>query len=242
MAPRVAEVYSELLPTTGHEVAGVIRLEDAPDDATLRGALAALEPDVALCNGWGFRISPATIAVPRHGIVNGHPSKLPRWRGPNPFGWTLRANDPELGFTWHRMDADFDTGGILAQGAVPLRGDETLDELRGLLVPLAASLLPRALERAEADDPGDPQPEEGATYAPVFDDAFAEIDFTRPRREVFDQIRCWFSPTRSGLLGPLTTLDGARVRVLEASLDTEGVGALVECADGPIRIVRTEPV
>jgi methionyl-tRNA formyltransferase len=246
-------VYEAALPSVGHELAGVITMptERRPEgaggelvasDAELRDALARLRPDVALCNGWGFRISAATMAVPRHGIVNGHPSKLPRWRGPNPFGWTLRAGDPELGFTWHRMDDDFDTGAVLAQGSTPLRGDETVADLGALVAPLAAPLLERALARAEAGDPGDPQREDGVTYAGRFEDEFAEIDWTQPARSVFDQVRCWSLPTVSGIWGPLTTLAGERVRVLEATLDLDGDGVLVECADGPLRVVRTEPL
>jgi len=221
---------------------GVEGGELVTSDADLRAALARLAPDVALCNGWGFRISGETIAVPRHGIVNGHPSKLPRWRGPNPFGWTLRANDPELGFTWHRMDEDFDTGRILAQGAAPLRGDEAARDLAALVGPLAAPLLVRALERVEAGDPGDEQPQDGATYAGRYEDEFAEIDWQQPARAVFDQIRCWFIPTVSGIMGPLTTLEGERVRVLEASLDPAGEGVAIECGDGILlRVVRVEP-
>ena len=212
-------------------------------DAELRDALSHLQPDVAVCNGWGFRISAATIAAPRLGIVNGHPSKLPRWRGPNPFGWTLRANDPELGFTWHRMDEEFDTGAVLAQGATPLRGDETTADLAALVAPLAAPLLERALTRVEAGDPGDPQSEDGMTYAGRYEDEFAEIDWLQPARAVFDQCRCWFLPTVSGIMGPVTTLDGERVRVLETRLAgaEPPSGRLVQCADGPLEVVRTEP-
>jgi methionyl-tRNA formyltransferase len=55
-------------------------------------------------------------------------------------------------------------------------------------------------------------------------------------------------------MGPLTTLDGERVRVLESRLvDVESdaapgeivgrddEGLLVQCGDGAIRVLRTEP-
>jgi methionyl-tRNA formyltransferase len=77
--------------------------------------LAVLEPDLAISGGFPLRIPEDALAVPRHGIVNGHPALLPRYRGPNPIGWALRNGDEELGFTFHRMDADFDTGRILAR-------------------------------------------------------------------------------------------------------------------------------
>jgi methionyl-tRNA formyltransferase len=119
---------------------------------------------------------------------------------------------------------------------------------------LADELLPRALARAGAGDPGDPQPETGATHARVYEDEYAEIDWTRPAREVHNQIRSWFTPTASGIMGPLTTLDGKRVRVLESRLTDEQSSAapgeivardgdclLVQCGDGAVRVLRTEP-
>jgi methionyl-tRNA formyltransferase len=260
MAPHPAAALAELCAALGHDVAGVLAMRNArrpenvdelrarvPVEVAVAGSkdelaplLARWRPDLAICNGFGWRIPPAALTVPRHGIINSHPSRLPRWRGPNPFAWTLRANDPELGVTFHRMDEDFDTGAILAQGGTPLTGTESVESLLALMPPLVASLLARALERVEAGDPGDPQPEEGATYAPLFEDEYAEIDWSRNARDVFDQCRCWFQPTVSGIMGPLTTLDGRRVRVLEASLDLDGDGVVVPCADRPLRVVRTE--
>jgi len=264
MGVRVVEDFARQLDALGHELAGVVTMPNprrpeaveqiaaaAPSgvetvavesSAQLAPLLAALEPDLALCSGWGWLIPADALAVPRHGIVNSHPSRLPRWRGPNPFGWTLRANDPELGVTFHRMDERFDTGAVLSQASVPLRGDETVADLRPLLAELEGPLLTRALERVEAGDRGDAQDEDEATYAPRYEDEFAEIDWTRSAREVFDQCSCWSLPTVSGIMGPLTTLAGERVRVLETSLDLDGEGVLVPCADRPLRVARTEPL
>ena len=46
--------------------------------------LRHFDPDLALCLGFPWKIPPDALAVPRHGIVNGHPSLLPRYRGPSP--------------------------------------------------------------------------------------------------------------------------------------------------------------
>ncbi len=59
--------------------------------------------------------------MPRLGIVNGHPSLLPRYRGPFPIAWAIRNGETEIGMTFHLMDAAFDTGNVLAQKAVPLQ-------------------------------------------------------------------------------------------------------------------------
>jgi methionyl-tRNA formyltransferase len=217
--------------------------------------LSAYDLDLAICSGLNWKLPAEAIAAPRLGILNGHPSLLPRWRGPNPFGWTFRADDREIGFTWHLMDAELDTGPILAQGTVPLDDDDTQERLWEKLYPITGALLARSLERLEAGDRGDPQPTEGATWAPVFEDEFAEIDWTRTAREVHNQVRSWSLPTRSGIRGAHTTLDGQRVKVTRSQLVSgehppaaagtivarEGESVIVQCGDGFLRVLETEP-
>ena len=204
--------------------------------------LAVLEPDLAISGGLPVRIPEDALEVPRHGIVNCHPALLPRYRGPNPIGWALRNGDHELGFTFHRMDADFDTGRILAQGTAPLASAERAEDALQTLFGVARSLLPQALERVEAGDPGDPQAEEDASYAGFFEPEYAEIDWTRTAEEVHRQVRAWWlAAARDGVRGPLAQLDGARVIVQRTRLDDAEGGTPVECADALIWILETAP-
>ena len=89
--------------------------------AQIAPLLRAYEPDLALCAGFPWKIPADAIAVPRHGIVNGHPSLLPRYRGPSPVAWAIRNGETEIGFTFHYMDAELDTGGILGQAPIAAR-------------------------------------------------------------------------------------------------------------------------
>jgi methionyl-tRNA formyltransferase len=249
--PRNPEALAELIGDPPPEV-DVLMPHTRHNVAPL---LAAYDLDLAICSGLNWKLPADALTTPRLGILNGHPSLLPRWRGPNPFGWTFRADDRELGFTWHVMDAEFDTGPILAQGSTELDDDDSVDTLWEKLQPLAGGLLIRALDRLEAGDRGDPQPAEGVTWAPVFEDEFAEIDWTRPARDVHNQVRSWSLPTRSGKRGAHTTLDGRRVKVTRSQLvSDEFPGAapgtvlaredgtvLVQCGDAPLRVLETEP-
>src|SRR5262245_30037763 len=265
--PEVVVWLDEQLRELGHECVGVVTTEgprgrygDEPlsvlldarpmhlDVLVARGSerfaklLAALEPDLAISGGFPVMIPEDALAVPRCGIVNGHPALLPRYRGPNPIGWALRNGDRELGFTFHRMDADFDTGRILAQGSAPLAGAERADDVLETLFRVATSLLPRALERVEADDPGDLQAEEEATYAGFFEPEYAEIDWRRPADEVHRQVRAWWlAAARGGVRGPRAELGGERVLVLRTRLDAAEGGTPVECGDGPIWVLETTP-
>jgi len=230
----------------GNEFERLVR--DAPGDldvviqATRQGIAPLLrryEPDLALCLGFPWKLPPDALAVPRHGVVNGHPSLLPRYRGPNPVAWAIRNGESEIGFTLHRMDAELDTGNILAQASVRLDDEHSWEELEPKMVTLVGDLLPVALARAEQGDPGDTQPGEGS-YESLFEPEYRWIDRSRPAAEIYRQVRAWrFASGPPEERGALTDLDGQTVRVLRTSFEP-GDGRAMECADGTLWLVGTE--
>ena len=134
----------------------------ARDKHSIEPLLRAYEPDLMLCWGFPWKIPQAALDVPRLASVNCHPALLPRHRGPIPLAWALRDGDAVWGCTWHYMDAELDTGNTLVQGTVPIEDDDVdIAEFSAKLQANAVSLLPRALERVAAGDPGDVQPAEG---------------------------------------------------------------------------------
>lgn len=204
--------------------------------------LARVGPDLVVCMGFPWQVPPDALAVPPLGWLNGHPSLLPRHRGPIPWAWAIRSGDEELGITVHRMDAGLDTGPILAQRSFPLDGYAEPEELYARSGPLLAEALTEALERLAAGDPGTPQPA-GGTYESFFGDEDVWLDLTRPAIDVYRLAWAWqHAVTVGALRGPLLELDGRTVRVLHASLDAVEGARRVECADAPLWLVRTEPV
>jgi methionyl-tRNA formyltransferase len=172
--------------------------------------------------------------------VNGHPSLLPRYRGPSPVSWAIRNGESEIGFTFHYMDAELDTGGILAQAQVPLGDEHSWEELEPKLVDAITGIFPRMLERVERGDPGDAQSEEGASYYSFVEPDYAWIDWSKPTAEIERQVRAWrFHSPVSGDRGALAELDGSTVRVLRVSLEPAD-GVARECGDGTMWIVETE--
>jgi methionyl-tRNA formyltransferase len=216
----------------------------AADKTSLLRLTRAYEPEIGLCAGFTWLLPPEVLAVPRLGVVNSHPSLLPRHRGPFPFAWAIRENDPELSLTVHLMDATFDTGPILAQGSRPMPADTTLEGLIPTLRELNVELLPKALQRLLSGDRGDPQTEDGATYAGAFGDDYAELDPARTRAELFRQVRAWQLMWDRSVVGPVATVAGRRVRVLDATLDDPGDRDVerLEAADGPLWLTSVEPL
>jgi methionyl-tRNA formyltransferase len=202
--------------------------------------LRLFDPDVAMCLGFPWKIPPDALAVPRHGIVNGHPSLLPRYRGPSPVSWAIRNGEDEVGFTFHYMDAELDTGNILGQARIQLDDEHGWDELTPKIASAVGDVLPGVLERVERGEPGEPQDESRATYCGQFEPEFAWIDRTRSKAEIARQVRAWrFQPMMVEPRGALTELDGDTVRVLRVTAEP-GEGAAMQCGDGTLWIVESE--
>ena len=208
--------------------------------STIAPLLASTQPDLVVCMGFPWKIPPDALAVPRLGWLNGHPSLLPRHRGPLPVAWAIREGDEEIGITFHRMDADLDTGPILAQRRYTvgeLQPPDTFYPEFGLTV---GEALAEALERLAAGDEGTPQAE-GGGYESFFAEEDAWLDLSRPAAELHRLAWAWrYAISPGGTRGALLELDGAPVRVLATSLtEVEGARRL-ECGDGGLWIVETE--
>jgi methionyl-tRNA formyltransferase len=202
-------------------------------------AFAGYHLDLAVVYGFSWKIPPAVLRMPRFGVVNIHSSLLPRYRGPAPVLWAIRNGDPDIGFTVHRMDEDFDTGPILAQqGGIPLDDDITPARLRSRAEPVIRELLTTALDGVARNDPGRPQGEAGASYAGFLEPEFFVVDWSSPAADIHHQVRT-FRFMGAGR-GPVARVRDRWLKVLRTRL-TEGDGLRVECADGPIWIVESAP-
>lgn len=215
-----------------------------PSKDRLARLVAAYEPDLGVCMGYPWKLPRDVLEIPRLGVLNGHPSLLPRHRGPIPMAWAFREGDPELGLTYHLMDEELDTGPILAQGSRPLPPDAWFEDLRALFPELAQEVLPKALARLAAGNRGDPQPEEGVTYAGLFEEEYVHVDWAMPAREIHTRARAWSVAFafRAGERGPIAELDGEPVRLLRTSLAEVAGARRVECGDGPLWLVETERI
>jgi methionyl-tRNA formyltransferase len=229
-----------------HEAAAVSGVESiiAPDKDSLEPILQSFKPDFVFSWGFPWRVPDGALEVARFGTINYHPSLLPRHRGPLPVAWTIRMQDDHYGVSWHRMAAAYDSGPILAQRSTPASVDDTSSDITPLLSAIGLRMLRGVIDRAAAGDPGDPQPTEGITEEGLFEIEYATIDWSMPARAIHDQVRVWgFIPTMWPVTGPECELNGRRVRVVHTTLhEPDGEAQRVECGDGPIWILQTEPI
>jgi methionyl-tRNA formyltransferase len=214
----------------------------AADKASLERLTRAYEPEIGLCTGYPWLLPPEVLSIPRLGVVNTHPSRLPRFRGPYPFAWAVREGDDEIWLTAHLMDERFDTGPILAQGSRPMPGDTSMDGLAPALGAIAEEVVPRALSRVLSGDRGDAQTDEGASYAGPFGEDYATLDPAHTRAELERQVRAWAWMFASPVVGPVAEVDGRRVRVRAATVDDPGDADVprLDASDGPLWLTSVE--
>jgi methionyl-tRNA formyltransferase len=210
----------------------------------LAPVLQPYAPDLAVCMYFPWLVPADALAVPRLGVINGHPSLLPRHRGPMPMAWAIRNGDREIGVTVHRMDGDFDTGPMLAQAGMEISADAPFGEVNAALQRCAIHAFIRGLAQLAKGSAGDPQPEAGASYAGPFTAEDAWLDLSRPAREVNNLVRAWgFVGKHKGERGPLVEVEGEIIRIHITSLmEPPAPVRRLDCADGPLWVSYEERV
>jgi methionyl-tRNA formyltransferase len=204
--------------------------------------LAAVRPDIVLCTGFPWKIPADALAVPPLGWLNGHPSLLPRHRGPVPVAWAIVDGDEETGVTVHRMEPELDTGAVLVQKRFPLGEYVDPEEYYGRMGPLMVEAMREALDLVAAGEPGTVQ--EGGDYQSFYGgEDVLWLDLEGPALDAHRRVWAWryTAVTVGSPLGALTRLDGETMRVLESSLTEVADAPRVECADVPLWLVKTEP-
>jgi methionyl-tRNA formyltransferase len=207
---------------------------------TIAPLLASVNPDLVVCMGFPWKIPPDALAIPRLGWLNGHPSLLPRHRGPIPVAWAIRNGDDEIGITFHRMDADLDTGPIFSQRRHPLGELRAPEAFYAEFGQVIGEALAEALERIAAGEDGAAQ-SPGGSYESFFGEDDVWLDLSRPAAEVHRLTWAWrYGMAPNTTPGALIELDGAPVRVLATSLTEIDGARRVDCSDAPLWLVATE--
>ncbi len=152
--------------------------------------LKAWAPDLIVVAAFGQILRPEVLDLPRFGCINVHASLLPRWRGAAPIQACILAGDAESGVTIMQMDPGIDTGPMLSQRAIRLAEDETGGSLFERISALGAELLLETLPRyISGEIAPQPQPAEGATYAPMLKKEDGLLDFNQPAIQLERRVR-----------------------------------------------------
>lgn len=177
--------------------------------------------DVGVLASFGMLLPHPVLDRFTLGIVNVHPSLLPRWRGASPIESALLHGDAKTGVSLMRLVAKLDAGPLYAQREVALKGDETQASLYESLAEVGSDLLLEELPKivSNTTEPT-PQPESGVTFAPHIEKSDGQIDWSLPAINIERQIRAFQTWPRSR-----TQLYGRDVIIVSAALNQEQLPA-----------------
>ncbi len=112
--------------------------------------LKNIEAEVFIVASYGKILPREILDIPKYGVINVHPSLLPKYRGPSPIPAQILHNEKEFGVSIMLLDEEMDHGPILAKRAYPNEDQDapTLTEFLGREGgKLLTEVLPEFVER-----------------------------------------------------------------------------------------------
>jgi len=168
-----ANVVEELAKQNNIEIV----YADTLDNQALYDALKAKKIDVGIVASYGKIISKNILKVFPMGLINVHPSLLPKYRGPSPIQGAFLNNETVTGTSIFIIDEAMDHGPILGQISTPILLEDDYNSLKDKLTILGAklivNLLPQYVNHTISIKP---QEEYLATYTKKFTFETCHID------------------------------------------------------------------
>jgi methionyl-tRNA formyltransferase len=221
--------------------------------------LRELRPDLIVVVAYGHILPPAILELPRHGCLNVHTSLLPKYRGAGPIQWAIANGESETGVTVMKMDAGLDTGPIVSQRRTAILAEDDSAALHDRLAALGAELLAETIPAyVTGKIQPQPQPTEGASYAPKIKKEDGRIDWELPAKTIWNRLRA-FTPWPGAFTSWRPTFNIQhptsniqllkiwKVEVVESSgkageiLSADKNGILVACGRDALRILELQP-
>lgn len=185
---------------------------------TLRG----LGAEAAVLSAYGRIIPQSIIDLFPKGIINIHPSLLPKYRGPTPIESAILNGDAETGISIMQLSAGMDEGPIYTQSTVALTGQETKFDLYDKLAPLGAEALIRVLPSIlDGSLTPTPQDNAAATYCNLLTKEAGTPDpNTHTAHEIERMIRAYlgFPKTKLTINGHPVIITKAHVAPIKSTI------------------------
>jgi methionyl-tRNA formyltransferase len=188
------------------------------------------ESPVGVLVSYGKIIPQSVIDLFQPGIINVHPSLLPKYRGPSPIETAIYNGDAETGVTIMQLSAAMDAGPIYSQTMYSLTGTAAAPELELELAQAGAEQLVASLPGIiDGSLPAHPQDDSIATYCSLLRKQDSIIDpalMTAAQAE--RQVRAYLAFPKTKV-----TIAGHSVVVTKAHVSFEGSSILdMQCRDG----------
>jgi len=199
-----------ILPTTPYQKPQLTGEKSSESLAEFLNSVPTIDALVTVAYG---KILPASLVhLARCGIINIHPSALPRWRGAAPLQHTIFSGDPKTEICIMQADEGLDTGPVYLRSEYQINETDTFASLHDRFAIEGAKLLVEVLPKIlNGELVALPQTDTGATYAEKWEKEDALINWADDSAVTLARIRASYPNP-----GARTTLDNEQVKVYAA--------------------------
>ncbi len=138
---------------------------------------------------YGKIIPKEILDIPLHGILNVHPSILPKYRGASPIQYQIMNDEKDIGTTIMLMDEDMDHGNIISQTRLTFSENEfpanykTVEEKLAIIsAALLAKIVPMWISKTISTTT---QNHQDATYTNIIKKEDGEIKLSENQEEAY---------------------------------------------------------
>lgn len=163
---------------------------EQPD--TLKNFNLSTDADLGVTVQYGLLIPKHILETPKHGIINIHPSLLPKYRGASPIQSAILHGETQTGITIMKMDEGLDTGPIILQKTTQIEREQTYATMAQKLAQIASSALTGAIT-GYISGQIKPQAQNSAlaTHCREFKREDGRIDWSQPTMKIYNQWRAF---------------------------------------------------
>jgi phosphoribosylglycinamide formyltransferase-1 len=126
-------------------------------DSAICDTLDSAKTDIVFLAGYMKKLGKITLEKYRGRILNTHPALLPKFGGKGMYGMNvheavIEAREQKSGVSIHIVDAEYDTGPVIAQCLVDVMAGDTPETLRERVMTRERSFVVETLQRIASGD------------------------------------------------------------------------------------------
>lgn len=194
-----------------------------------------LKPTLIVTCAYGQIVPRELLVYPIYGCINVHASLLPKLRGGAPIQRAIMNGNKETGITIMHMSPGLDKGDIISQRSISIEDNDTSSSLhdklsilgKELLLDTLPSIIEQTSTRIEQND-------EESTFAYNISKEDEKIDFTKTKKQIYNQIRALNSWP-----GAYTFFNSKRMKIWECRITDNNYSNLM---DGQITNVYSDGI
>ena len=213
--------------------------------------LKEMEPDLIITCAYGKILPKEILELPRLGCINVHASLLPKLRGGAPIHRAIINGYTKTGVTIMYMSEGMDEGDMISFKETEITETETAETLHDKLSIIGSELLIETLPSIiNKTNNRIKQNNDEATYGFIIKREDEKIDFSKTKKQIYDQIR-----GLNSWPGAYCTLDNKILKIWESTKSNNSFpeklngeitniyenGFGVKVSDGEIIITQVQP-